>query len=149
MASTCVWDSTTKAFQVTINAPGESGGTPGSASVQINAPNPIAPVTNRCMSSFKAPPPLVPERGFGFSWYQVPPPGDQASNAYWNVQGPAYGDPVLQFYIQPTYKAASGWKTLLVPPNPGPEGVWTITDPGGSTSIVISMIEPGGGGLSL
>jgi|SRR6185503_6592636 len=144
-----VWQPNLNAFQVILNPPDKEGGTPGSISMNLNG-TPVNPqVTNRVYSSYKDPLPFGPNTGFGLSWWQTAPP---VTNPVWNVGGPIFGAGPVVFYVQPTYKDASGaWHQYLTQPSVN-GSTYTFTDPsgGGSTSIVITMINPGGGGgLSL
>ncbi len=152
MPNTCNWDPSTNSFMVVLVAPDKPDGTPGSASVQLSA-TPVTPqVMNRVYSSYNGPPSTG--KGFGYTWWQEPPTagGPPVGSPNWNVPGPAYGQDNIVFYITPTYETTPNtWDFFSGPSAMGPGGDYTFNDPsgGGSSSIVISMIEPGGGGLAM
>lgn len=146
MPNTCNWDPATNSLMVTLVPPSRPNQSTGSASIQITATPLNEQVINRCYSSYSGPP--ASGQGFGYSWYQAPPPGDSNSNPNWNVQGPAFGANPITFYITPTFEAPpAAWGFYTG----GPSGQYTFNDPtgGGSSSITVTMVEPGGGGLSL
>jgi hypothetical protein len=149
MANSLMWDPATQSYKVTLVPPDKSGGSPGGVTTNINASPTNQQVTNRVYSSYSGPP--ANGQGAGSSWWEIPPPGSNFSNPAWNIQGPAFGDPIYELYITPTYQAADGsWQFYSGPPTQS-GNTYTLYEPtgGGSTSIVISMIDPGGGGLKM
>lgn len=142
MANSCIWDPATNAFMVTIGPPDRPALPTWNANVQLSATPPNTQVTSRVYSSYQGPP--ANGKGFGYSWWQAPPVGNQN----WIVPGPAFGAAPVVFYIQPTYRTADeSWHVYPGPPS-HVENQWSFTDPsgGGSTSIIVTMVESGGGG---
>src|SRR5690242_11224629 len=147
MANSCVWDPATNAFKLILVPPTKPRGTSGSASLNISATFTTAEVTNRVFSSYQGPP--ANGVGAGYSFWQVGPEGGGPVGAsIWNIQGPAFGSPAKEIYIQPTYNTPVGpvgpaHQYTNAPAQNGDN--YTFNDPvgEGSSSITVTMVEPG------
>jgi hypothetical protein len=150
MANSIFWDPANKGIKVIIGDPDPVKGQ-WTANVNINN-TPVNPeIPNRVSSSYKGIP-LVSSNGFNYSFWQVPAQGGKPTNsAIWNVPGPtAAGGTPVEFWIQPTYLYVNQeWNQYGPPAVNG--NTFTFNDPagGGSTSVTIEMINPGGGGLPM
>lgn len=147
MANSCIWDPACSALKMTLVPPSKPIQTKGSASVGLSF---AQPGYNKNVQDYTG----------------VPPDGTKGSNyaeskSYpggitWNYEGPVFGAAETVIYFYPQYMDSEGvWQKFPAPPTQS-ENTWTYEDPrpvtngnAGDTSITVSMIDPGGGGLSL
>ncbi len=136
--NTCTWNSSSSALVITLIPPGKEGASKGSASVALSCTQ--ASYAKKAVD------------GGTNSWGS-----DGTGFTPWNYVGPAFGANNTVINVTPKYKDSNGvWQKYTTAPTQS-GNTYTFADPitvqgggsAGDTSIVISMIEPGGGGLSL